>query len=430
MTVSPPINADATLDAPAFAWPRDDYSRVPYRVYHDPAIYARELDRVFRGAAWNLLGLDCEIPNPGDFRATWVGDTPVICNRDRDGVVHAFVNRCAHRGAMVRREAAGNAESHTCIYHQWCYALDGSLTSIPFRRGVKGKGGLDPRFDLGDHSLRRLKVDSVAGALFGTFSDSPEPLRDYLGPPVVAQIERLFQRPIRVLGYHRQRINGNWKLYAENTRDNYHASLLHDFLRTFGVDRVTQTGGVTMDARHRHNITWAEAASDTAAFADDMYNQANISNEAPRLRDRSVVAFRREHPDQLNLAVTSVFPNGVFVQINNSLATRQIRPKGVDSHEVFQTLIGYEDDDAETTAYRLRQANLVGPAGFVSMEDGEAIEIAHRASRPHIEGATVIEMGGGGPITDRDYRVTDVPLRGFWSYYAELMGFEPAGGVR
>jgi anthranilate 1,2-dioxygenase large subunit len=426
MTVIPSDLADT---AEAF-WPRSDYSRVPYRVYHDPAIYDRELERVFRGRAWSLLGLDCEIPKPGDFRATWIGDTPVIYNRDHDGTVHAFINRCAHRGAMVRREVAGNAETHTCIYHQWCYALDGRLSAIPFRRGVKGKGGLDPSFDLGAHGLRRLKVDAIAGALFGTFADGTEPLRDYLGPPVVAQIERLFQRPVRVLGYHRQRINGNWKLYAENTRDNYHASLLHDFLRTFGVDRLTQTGGITMDARHRHNITWAEAASDTATFADDMYDKANISNESPRLRDRRVVGFRHEHPDKLNLAVTSVFPNSVFVQINNSLATRQIRPKGIDSHEVFQTLIGYADDDAATTADRLRQANLVGPAGFVSMEDGEAIEIAHRASMPQLGGATVIEMGGAGPITDRDYRVTDVGLRGFWSYYAELMGLEPVGAVR
>jgi anthranilate 1,2-dioxygenase large subunit len=64
------------------------------------------------------------------------------------------------------------------------------------------------------------------------------------------------------------------------------------------------------------------------------------------------------------------------------------------------------------------------------MEDGEAIEIAYRGSQPGVGGETVIELGGGGPITDRDYRVTDVPLRGFWSYYAELMGLEPAGAIR
>jgi anthranilate 1,2-dioxygenase large subunit len=93
-------------------------------------------------------------------------------------------------------------------------------------------------------------------------------------------------------------------------------------------------------------------------------------------------------------------------------------------------MLGYEDDPPEMTLHRLRQTNLVGPAGLVSMEDGEAIEIAHRASRPDPDRATVIELGGGGVISDRDYRVTDVPLRGFWSYYAELLGIEPEGAVR
>ena len=129
-------------------------------------------------------------------------------------------------------------------------------------------------------------------------------------------------------------------------------------------------------------------------------------------------------------SITSVFPSAVFVQISNSLAVRQIRPRGIDEVEIFQTMLGYVDDPPDLTQHRLRQANLVGPAGLVSMEDGEAIEIAHRASRPDPDRATVIELGGGGVISDRDYRVTDVPLRGFWSYYAELLDIEPEGAVR
>ena len=144
---------------------------------------------------------------------------------------------------------------------------DGRLNSIPFRRGIRGKGGLDPSFDMAAHGLRKLRVASVNGALFGTLADDVEPLEDYLGAPVLAQLRRLFERPVTILGYNRQRIRANWKLYAENTRDNYHASLLHEFLVTFGLDRSTQVGGVKMDARYRHNITWAEAESDTAELA-------------------------------------------------------------------------------------------------------------------------------------------------------------------
>jgi anthranilate 1,2-dioxygenase large subunit len=155
-----------------------------------------------------------------------------------------------------------------------------------------------------------------------------------------------------------------------------------------------------------------------------------VRNDYLSLKEPSLVAFRREREDRLNLVVTSVFPSSVFVQISNSLAVRQIRPRGVDEVEVFQTMLGYEDDTPEMTRHRLHQANLVGPAGLVSMEDGEAVEIAHRASRPDIDCTTVIELGGGGVISDRDYRVHDVPLRGFWSYYAELLGIEPEGAVR
>ncbi|HEU0155813.1 MAG TPA: Rieske 2Fe-2S domain-containing protein, partial [Stellaceae bacterium] len=393
-------------------------------------VYAREQERIFRGRVWNFLALEAEIPNPGDFRTGYVGDTPVVVNRDMTGKIHAFVNRCAHRGALVRRELSGNAAEHICIYHQWCYGPDGRLKAIPFRRGIRGKGGMDASFDMAAHGLEKLRGESVSGALFVTLSEDAEPLEDYLGGPILAQIRRLLDRPVRILGYNRQRIRGNWKLYAENTRDNYHASLLHEFLLTFGLDRSTQKGGVTMDRRHRHNITWAEADSDSAEFAHEAYGQARIRNDFLTLKDPSLVAFRRERADPMHLVVTSVFPAAVFVQISNSLAIRQIRPRGVDEVEVFQTMIGYADDPPELALHRLRQVNLVGPAGLVSMEDGEAIEIVHRASRPEPLGTTVIELGGGGVISDRDYRVSDVPLRGFWSYYAELLGIEPRGAVR
>ncbi len=411
-------------------WPALDYSRVPYRLYHDADIYAREQEQIFRGPVWSFLGLDCEIANPGDFRAGYVGDTPIVFNRDKGGAVKAFVNRCAHRGALVRREISGNADQHICIYHQWCYGLDGELQAIPFRRGIRGKGGLDADFDMGAHGLRPLRIGNINGALFGAFAEDAEPLEDYLGAPIVAQLHRLLGRPMRVLGYNRQRIRGNWKLYAENSRDNYHASLLHEFLVTFGLDRSTQVGGVKMDARHRHSITWAEADSDTDEVAHQAYAGAGVRNDFLSLKEPALVAFLPERDDRLNIAITSVFPSSVFVQISNSLAVRQIRPRGVDEVEIFQTMLGYEDDSAEMTLHRLRQANLVGPAGLVSMEDGEAIEIAHRASRPDLDRTTVIELGGGGVISDRDYRVTDVPLRGFWSYYAELMGIEPDGAIR
>jgi anthranilate 1,2-dioxygenase large subunit len=137
-----------------------------------------------------------------------------------------------------------------------------------------------------------------------------------------------------------------------------------------------------------------------------------------------------EFGDGMSLAICSIFPNLTIQQISNSLAARQLRTYGPEEFELVFTLFGYQDDSEEMTRHRLAQANFVGPAGLVSMEDGEAIEITHRASRGERTACSVIEMGGGGPIRNLEHRVNDVPVRGFWSYYAELMGIEPEGAVR
>ena len=58
-------------------WPAEGLTRVPYWLYHDPKIYELEQERVFKGPTWSLIGLEAEIPAPGDFRTTVIGDLPV-----------------------------------------------------------------------------------------------------------------------------------------------------------------------------------------------------------------------------------------------------------------------------------------------------------------------------------------------------------------
>ena len=412
------------------AWPRNDYSRVPFWLHHDEELYQQEMERIFRGPTWNYLCLEAEIPNPGDYRTTWVGDTPVIVSRDKEGALHAFVNRCSHRGAMIVRELRGNADRLVCLYHRWCYSNAGELTGLPFRKGLKGEGGMPEDFDMRAVSPQKLRVQSLNGVVFGTFSDRTEPLETYLGEFGTGMVKRFFSRPVKILGYSRQRIAGNWKLYAENLRDTYHASLLHEFFVTYGVDRATQKGGVKMDARHRHNMNHAYAASDSQEDAKAAYADTAARLDRMQLRDKKLLSFENEYPDGMNLAAPTFFPNALLIQINNTIGTRQIRPQGVGAHEVFQTLFGYVDDSEEMTRHRLLSANLVGPAGFVSMEDGEAIEVIQRATASAGDASAVIEMGGRGELKDLAHRVTETPIRGFWSYWAELMGVEPAGAIR
>ena len=221
------------------SWPHADCSRVPYPVFTEAAIFAREQARIFRGPIWCYAALDAEIPSPGDYKTTFIGDTPVVVVRGIDGELCAFVNRCAHRGTLLVRDLRGNADDFTCIYHHWCYDQRGNLIGVPFLRGLKGKGGMPQAFDMAEHGLRTVLVDSYAGLIFVSFDETVEPLADFIDAPMRTFLDRVLAQPIEIIGYTRQRIPGNWKLYFENLHDVYHAGLLHQQSIVFGQFRST-----------------------------------------------------------------------------------------------------------------------------------------------------------------------------------------------
>lgn len=110
------VEAPASLEEQAI---EGNACRVPYRVFTDRHYYEREQEKIFRGEAWSFVALEAEIPNSGDYKSTYIGDTPVIVTRDADGAVNVMQNRCAHRGALVCRELRGNTPNLECVYHQW-----------------------------------------------------------------------------------------------------------------------------------------------------------------------------------------------------------------------------------------------------------------------------------------------------------------------
>jgi anthranilate 1,2-dioxygenase large subunit/terephthalate 1,2-dioxygenase oxygenase component alpha subunit len=404
----------------SFSMPPDDLSQVPFRVYTDQDLYAREQECIFRGPTWNFLALECEIPNIGDYKTTYVGDAPVIVVRGQDGAVNALVNRCAHKGALICYKQAGNVREFSCVYHNWTYDLAGKLTGVAFKRGVGGKGGLAPDFDLACHGLERLRVDTYRGLIFGTFSDETPPFLEYIGAALAANIDRVFIKPLRVVGYHCQVLPNNWKLYAENNRDSYHASLLHVFHNTFGVVRPNMGGGVKISDTGWHHLSFTQRE----ALGDKDVGREKVRSlkEQYKLEDPSMMEHKLELGDQVTNAIQTVFPSLVIQQILNALAVRQIQPKGVERTELVWTILGFVDDDAEMQELRLKVNNLVGPAGLISMEDGCVGGFVQRAAKADPAAMVVMPMGGRGITGSEGSRVTEAAVRGFWKGWRECMG--------
>jgi anthranilate 1,2-dioxygenase large subunit len=413
------------ISMPGDVWPTSDSGFcVPYEVFTDKAYYDREQEAIFRGDAWSFVGLEAAIPNGGDYKSTFIGETPVLVTRDNDGNINVMQNRCAHRGALVCRERRGNTKRLQCVYHQWAYDLKGQLRGVPFRAGIAGKGGMPEGFDLAEHGLNRLRSASINGLIFATFSKVVVSLEDFLGPMIIAGIQRIFNRPIEILGDQRQYIHGNWKLYAENTRDPYHASLLHLFHTTFGLYRSSQTGECLMDDAHRHSLLYAKASTSNTALEREVFKDVRSYDENFKLADPSVLQGRPDFEDGITLVIMALFPNLVVQQIANTLAVRQSVTDGVDGFELVWTHFGYVDDDEEMRNIRIKQSNLIGPAGYVSMEDGEAVEIVQKAVRRDRGAGSYIAMGGG-VAEDADHLVTESAIIGFWQHYKSMLGIAP-----
>jgi anthranilate 1,2-dioxygenase large subunit/terephthalate 1,2-dioxygenase oxygenase component alpha subunit len=115
-----------------------------------------------------------------------------------------------------------------------------------------------------------------------------------------------------------------------------------------------------------------------------------------------------------------VFPGFVLQQIQNCLAVRQVLPKGTARSELNWTYLGYADDTPEQRTVRLKQSNLVGPAGFISMEDGAVGGFVQRGIAGAQGMEAVIEMGGDHTGSSEG-RATETSVRGFWKAYRQHM---------
>ncbi len=403
----------------ALQWSGPGLTRVPYQVYTDTEVARQEQERIFRGATWNYLCLEAELPEGGSYRTTFAGETPVVVVKDDDGEIYAFENRCAHRGALIALERSGKVDGFQCVYHAWSYNRQGDLTGVAFEKGVKGQGGMPAEFCKEDHGPRKLRVATFCGLVFGSFSDEVPAIEEYLGDEICARIERVLHKPVEVIGRFTQALPNNWKLYVENVKDSYHASLLHLFFTTFELNRLSQKGGLIVDESGGNHVSYSITDPQSA---DASYKEQGLrsDSEGLRLKDASLLAGFTEYADGITLQILSVFPGFVLQQIQNCLAVRQVLPKGRQRTELNWTYLGYSDDTPQQRAVRLKQLNLVGPAGFISMEDGAVGSFVQRGIAGAREFEAVVEMGGES-VDSSEGRATEAAVRGFWKAWRRHM---------
>jgi anthranilate 1,2-dioxygenase large subunit len=295
--------------------------------------------------------------------------------------------------------------------------LEGSAVSARYQRFARHAGRFRREGPRPAATTRR----ELSRLVFATFSDRAPLLYDYIGPQMRAGIDRIFHKPIVYLGCTRQYSKSNWKLYSENVRDPYHASLLHAFFSTFNLHRVGMRFEMTADEQGLH--TWLLGFHTEDSTGGAAYKSSKVSSfkEGLRLEDPSILTNVREFDELVNAHIQPIFPQLVVTHIQNSLAVRQILPKGPNNFELIFYFFGYTDDTPEMRAQRIKQINLVGPAGFVSMEDTLATELVQFATKGCRETA-MADMGRDVPDDQQTgSSISENRIRSFWRAYRELM---------
>ncbi len=194
----------------------------PASVYTSPERFAAEVATLFRGQPV-LVGLTCEVREPGSYLTLTVGDVPLVVVRQADRSLKAFVNVCRHRGTTLLSEARGDGlRSIRCPYHAWTYGLDGALRAFP-----GAEAGFDD-IDKATHGLIEVPVAEGCGLVFALADAAGAPFR--VEDALHGAAEEIADFDIGNYDHvdSRERVWAmNWKLALDTFTEPYHIPWLH-----------------------------------------------------------------------------------------------------------------------------------------------------------------------------------------------------------
>lgn len=199
-------------------------------LFIDQELFDLEMERLYANT-WVFVGHDSQVPNPGDYITTTVGNQPVVMVRHSDKTVRVLHNRCPHKGTMVAGDACGNTgKFFRCPYHAWTFKTDGSLLSIPLKKGYENTGLENCEASQGMAAVK--DVQNHRGFVFCRLNPQGQSFEEFFGDSLSTldnMVDRSPEGRLEVAGgVLRYMHRCNWKMLVDNQTDTCHPMVAHE----------------------------------------------------------------------------------------------------------------------------------------------------------------------------------------------------------
>ncbi len=429
-----------------------EQGEISREIFVNQEIYEQEQERIF-ARAWLFLGHESQIPNPGDFFVSCMGEESVILTRDERGQAHAVLNTCRHRGMKVCRYDVGNTRVFTCPYHGWSYGTDGELVGVPHY-----KEAYDEQLDRARWGLIEVaQLTNYKGTFWATWDEHAPSFLDYLGG-MKLYLDILLdgadgsEGESELLGsVQKWNLPCNWKFPSDNIGDLYHGATTHQSVDAANIGpsgRGRRDNGRERAARINVSFPELGHAATSSLLLEDAPAPVQYAN-------RPVVAEYFRHANEERRkglgerarivgGAGVVFPNTCF-QPGQPRTVRIGQPRGPLLTEVWRFyLVDRAAPQEVKDVLRHYFMRYSGPGGMTEQDDMENWSEATKASRGVIARRHPYNYEMGLGMTYPDYGLDGVITggfaeqnqRGLYQRWAQLMdggdwdeiGPRPSGG--